>query len=116
MGIPNRSFSATKNSFIFFCAESFREFWRKVPGKLLENISRIAECFKFEDFGHQERQTCREHWVHIAPGPCADLACRVFFEIDSYSLLEFFFSDKKSLFRECFAFSQGQGKEKEGHP
>ena len=34
----------------------------KVPG----NFSRIAKCCKFQDFGHRERQTCREPWVHTA--------------------------------------------------
>ena len=38
----------------------------KVPGKLLENFSRIAKCYKFWDLGHRERPTCREPWVHTA--------------------------------------------------
>ena len=38
----------------------------KIPGKLLENFSRIVKCYKFWDFGHRERQTCREPWVHTA--------------------------------------------------
>ena len=38
------------------------------------------KCFKFWDFGHrEEKQTCRE----------PNLRCRVFFEVESYSLLEF---------------------------
>ena len=38
----------------------------KVPGKSLEKITRIAKCYKFWDFGHWERQTCREPWVDTA--------------------------------------------------
>ena len=70
---------------------SLREFLRKVPGKFREN------CWKM--FPNREMlqilgltgkanllQTLGPHF----PGPCADLSCGVFFEIDSYSLLEFF--------------------------
>ena len=44
---------------------------RKISGKSQESSiagksSRIAKCFKFEDFGHRERQTCREPWVDTA--------------------------------------------------
>ena len=49
---------------------SLRGFSRKAPGKsgkLLENIfSRIAKYYKFWDFRHRKRQTCREPWVHTA--------------------------------------------------
>ena len=38
----------------------------KVPGRLLDNFSQIAKCYKFSDFGHQERQTCRER-VTLSP-------------------------------------------------
>ena len=63
-------------TYIPYCSESSRRLWlflgslrefcRKVPGKLLEKSSRIAKCYKFQDFGHRERQTCREPWVHTA--------------------------------------------------
>ena len=39
---------------------------RKVPGKLLEKFPRIANFYKFQGFGHRERQTCREPWVDTA--------------------------------------------------
>ena len=48
------------------CSGVLEENSRKVPGKLLENFSRIAKCCKFQDFGHRERQTCRELWAHTA--------------------------------------------------
>ena len=43
-----------------------RAFLRESPGKLLEKFPRIAKCYKFQDLGHWERQTCREPWVHTA--------------------------------------------------
>ena len=45
-------------NFIFMGAGIFL----RVP----EEISRIAKCFEFQDFGHLERQTCRESWVDTA--------------------------------------------------
>ena len=48
------------------CSGVLEENCGKVPGKLLENFSRIAKCYKFQDFGHRERQTCREPWAHTA--------------------------------------------------
>ena len=32
-------------------------------GKIAGNFPRITTCFKFQDFEHRERQTCREPWV-----------------------------------------------------
>ena len=61
---------------------------RKVPENCWK-FFRIAKCNKFSDFGHRERQTCRETWVDTA-GTLSHLPCGVFFEIDSSSLLEFF--------------------------
>ena len=64
----------------------FGVFARKTPGKSRENCSRIAKCYKFEDFADRERQTCRE-LASTPLGPCPHLPCGVFFEIDSSSLL-----------------------------
>ena len=38
----------------------------KVQGQLREKLFRSAKCYKFLDFGHRERQTCREPWVDTA--------------------------------------------------
>ena len=66
-----------------------RGFPRKTPGKSRENcwiFSRIAKCCNFWDFGHRERQTCREPWVDTAwTLSTPSDSRRVFFEIDSSS-------------------------------
>ena len=71
------------------CSGVPEENFGKVPGKLLENVSRIAKCYKFWDFWHRERQTCRNLGSTL-PGPCPHLPCGMFYEIDSSCLLEFF--------------------------
>ena len=40
--------------------------WGKLPGKMLEKITRVAKGYQFWDFRHRERQTCREPWVDTA--------------------------------------------------
>ena len=47
----------------------------KVPGNLLKKFSRIAKCYKFWDFGHRERQTCREPWADT-PGTLSQPSVR----------------------------------------
>ena len=42
------------------CSGLFEENGRKIQGKMLEKRSCIAKCFKFWDFGHWERQNCRD--------------------------------------------------------
>ena len=52
----------------------FRGLFRGSPGKLRKShrkiagkfFLRLAKCYKFQDFGHLERQTCREPWVDTA--------------------------------------------------
>ena len=58
----------------------------KVPGSCWEIFSRTSNCFKFLDSGTRKGKPA----ANIGSTLCADLLCRVFFEIDSYSLLEFF--------------------------
>ena len=68
-------------------SENSRRLWlflgsaRRFPRKFLENrgkidLSQIVKCFEFWDFGHQERQTCLEHWVDtvrdLVPTFCAE--------------------------------------------
>ena len=48
---------------------------REIPGKMLEKISRIAKCFKFQNLGTQERQTCRELWADT-PGTLSQPSVR----------------------------------------
>ena len=81
---------------------SVREFWRKVAGKFRENCwkkfpvpwnatnSRISGTGKGKPAGNLGS---------TLPGPCPHLPCGEFFEIDSSSLLEFFwiYSSLRSL-------------------
>ena len=72
----------SENSISGVCSGVLQGNSGKVPGKLLENFSRIAKCYKFWDFGHRERQTCREPWVDTAgtlsPPSVRGVFCRSF--------------------------------------
>ena len=63
----------------------------KVPGKSLEQLSRIAKCYKFYGFRAPGKanlpRTLGRHCPDLVP---AFRAGCVFFEIDSSSLLELF--------------------------
>ena len=72
---------------------SVQEFCRKVPGKLRENCwkhfpeSRNATNSRIPGTGKGKPAG---NLGSTLPGPCPNLPCGVFFEIDSSSLLEFF--------------------------
>ena len=52
----------------------------------------LESCFKFWDFGQQEKQTCREPWVNTALNLAPTFCVGCIFEIERSSLLEFFWT------------------------
>ena len=68
----------------------------KVPAKLLEKISANREMLQILGFRAPGKATCREPWVDTAWSLSTRSAWDVF-EIDSFSLLDFFLIDRTRI-------------------
>ena len=49
------------------CFRSSEGKFGEISGETRDILSRVTSCFKYQDLGHMEMQTCPEPWVNSAP-------------------------------------------------